>query len=200
VIFKEKEKRLQLTIHKEHRLKTIKKILVTQYGIEKVWFRCKLNENLYGNESRLADLPSLCELIEFESFEVKTVNLIFQYANGCFKMEFENTLEFGKIENDLRTQIGIGDDVEFQDSGDRKISKYEVIQGLEIIKLARFDKFMKKEICKFVNLRLKLRIGNHKFETTFRCFDGWNKIGIMSHIGKMFGLKYGYIEFSLTEN
>jgi hypothetical protein len=59
---------------------------------------------------------------------------------------------------------------------------------------------MKKEICKFVNLNLKLRIGKCKFETTFRCFDGWNKIGVMSHIGKMFGLKNGYIEFSLKEN
>jgi hypothetical protein len=59
---------------------------------------------------------------------------------------------------------------------------------------------MKKEICKFVNLELKLRVGCYKFETAFSYFDGWNKIGIMSHIGKMFGLKYGYVEFSLNEN
>jgi hypothetical protein len=116
MIFKEKEKRIQLTLHKELKMKTIKSILMTQLDVEKIWFKFKLNENLYGDENRLADLPPTCNLIEFESFETKMIWLIFQYANGSFKMEFDNTLEFGKIENGIRTQIGIGDDVEFQDS------------------------------------------------------------------------------------
>jgi hypothetical protein len=134
MIFKERERKIQLTLHKELRMRTIKNILVTQLNAGKTWFKFKLNENLYGDENRLADLPSRCNLIEFESFETKMIWLIFQYANGSFKMEFDNKLEFGKIENGIRTQIGIGDDVEFQDSGDRKISKFEIIQGLGIIK------------------------------------------------------------------
>jgi hypothetical protein len=59
---------------------------------------------------------------------------------------------------------------------------------------------MNKKICEFVSVRLKLKVGKSKFDLMFGCFDGWNKIGIMSHIGKMFGLKNGYIEFSLKSN
>jgi hypothetical protein len=153
-------------------VKTVKMILMVQCCSEKMWRKFKLNENLYGDDTRLADIPLGCNLIEFETFVTRVINLIFQYANGCFKMEFENTLEFGKIESNIRNQIGIGDDVEFHDNGGRRISKFESIQGLENIKIIRFDKFMKKGICKFVNLNLKLRIGKCKFETTFRCFDG----------------------------
>jgi hypothetical protein len=195
IIFKEGNEKLQLTVHKELKLRTLKKILTIQKNVDNIWFRFKSNESMFGDNNRIADLRSSCELIEIESFEASVKFLMFQYLNGCFKMEFDNVLEFGIIETEIRNKIGIGDDMEFQDHGDRKIQKYELVQGLNIIKLVKYNRFISKKICEFINLKLKLSIGSLKFDIDFRCFDGWSKIGVMSHIGKMIGLKLGYIEF-----
>jgi hypothetical protein len=179
---------------------TIKNILLEYFKFENSWIKFKLNQNLYGDDNILQDLPLTCNLIEFNFFDSNSVDLIFNYEGGSFNMNFENKMEFGKVENIIKEKLGLGDNVEFQDVGDRKICKFELVNELKIIKLASYDKFMKKELCKFIDLDLRLKIGKNKYDVIFKCFTGWNKFGVMSHIGKMFGLDNGYISFSLKEN
>jgi hypothetical protein len=62
------------------------------------------------------------------------------------------------IEAEVKGQTGIGDDVDFQDTGDRKIQKGEFIQEHNIIKLVKIDRDMKKEECKFVSLNWKAEV------------------------------------------
>jgi hypothetical protein len=122
-------------------------------------------------------------------FNVQDKQLIFHFSNSNFEMNFSNDLEFGLIETEIRDKMGFGDDVEFHDNGDRKIQKGELVHELNDIKLVKYDKNMVKKECEIILIDLELYIGKMK------CFDGCNKVGIMSHIGKMFGLNNGYIDF-----
>jgi hypothetical protein len=54
---------------------------------------------------------------------------------------------------------------------------------------------MEREECKIVDLDLEVYIGKLKVHMKMKCFNGWNKTGIMSQLGKMLGLKYGYFDF-----
>jgi hypothetical protein len=59
---------------------------------------------------------------------------------------------------------------------------------------------MIKKECAVVDLKLEIYVGKCRFNVIMKCFDGWNKTGITSQIGKMFGLNQGYLDFYMKEN
>jgi hypothetical protein len=44
-----------------------------------------------------------------------------------------------------------------------------------------------KNECAMVDMKLELYVEEMKFNMNLKCFDGWNKVGVTSQIGRMFG-------------
>jgi hypothetical protein len=154
---------------------------------------------MYGNKSKIVELPLSCNLIGFEVYDIQEIDLTFVYEDGKFNKRFVNSMEFSEVENIIKKDLGIGDNIEYHDEGGRKICTFEQVDKLKTIKMINCNRYMRKEICRFFNMELKLVIGKNKYICTFSCFSGWNKFGLISHIGKMFGLEKGYIIFSVKE-
>jgi hypothetical protein len=53
LVFKNDNAKVQFSFHKHIKLNTVKKILLKQMKAEGFWIKFKLNENLYGDESRI---------------------------------------------------------------------------------------------------------------------------------------------------
>jgi hypothetical protein len=172
VIFKEGEYRLQLQIHEELKIRTVKEVVLHQLKKEGCWIKFLLNEKLFIKENRIPELPPAIDLIEMNSFVMQRKTLEFHYSNDFFRLEFDNSLEIGGIEATIRDQTGIGDDVEFYDYGERKIHKGEFVQEHNVIKLFTIDRNMKREPCKFKELNLEVYIGKMKFNLMMQCFKG----------------------------
>jgi hypothetical protein len=156
IIFREGMMKLQLTLHRDLKFRTVKKILALQKENEDIWFKFKLNNDIFNEESRIYDLPLSCGLIELECFKVQNKLLVFKYLNGCFKDEFKNTTEFESVESEVKNQLGFGIDVEFQDRGDRKIQKGELVHELDVINLVKNNKIMSKKECAMIDLKLEI--------------------------------------------
>jgi hypothetical protein len=139
--------------------------------------------------------PISIELIRMQTFGICEKFLIFKYSENLFKLKFDNNVEIDGVETMLKNHAGIGDDVELVDAGGRKIQKGESVMEHETINLIKVNQNMVREECKIVNLKLEVYIDKLKIRMQMKCFSGWNKMGLMSHLGKMLGFKQGYFDF-----
>jgi hydrogenase maturation factor len=89
-------------------------------------------------------------------------------------------MEFGEVESDVKDQTGIVGDVEFTDVGERKIQKGEYVLEHNVVKLVKVNQNMKREECKLLELYLEVYIGKLNIRTKMKCFNVWNKSGLMS--------------------
>jgi hypothetical protein len=48
---------------------------------------------------------------------------------------------------------------------------------------------MERKECRLIELGLNLIIGKINIQTIMTCFDGWNRRGLISYIGRMMGMK-----------
>ncbi|MDR2641139.1 MAG: hypothetical protein LBC61_07870, partial [Candidatus Peribacteria bacterium] len=195
IIFRENDLNLQMLVHEDLRFRTVKKIILLKMKKNDFWIKFLLNEKMFNNESRITDLYASTELIKMVTFEIQEKFLIFEYSNNSFRLKFNNNMEFGEVEADVKDQTGIVGDVEFTDVGKRKIQKGEYVLEHNVVKLVKVNRNMKREECKLIILNLEAYIGKVNVNTKMLCFNGWNKSGLMSQIGKMFGLKNGYFDF-----
>jgi hypothetical protein len=100
-----------------------------------------------------------------------------------------NDKEFGGAQLEIWHKAGIGDDVEFTDYEDRKIQKGKFILEHNAVKLVKVNQKMKREECKLTELNLNLNLKKINIQTRMMCFDGWNRKGLISYIGRMIGLR-----------
>jgi hypothetical protein len=160
LIFKENDLKLQMMIHEDLKIRTVKKILLTKLKKFDFWIKFRLIEELFTYKSRISDLPNTTELIGMISFKIQEKFLIFNYSDNSFKLKFSNDREFEEIELDVKDQAEIGDDIEFIDTGERKIQKGEFVLEHNIIKLVKINQNMRKEECKLIELNLNVSINN----------------------------------------
>jgi hypothetical protein len=122
--------------------------------------------------------------------------ITFKYSNYHFDYVEDNSRDFGEIESDIKCNAGLGQDIEFTGFGQRKICKGEKIFDFDTITIMRTNSNMIRQECNLFDLTLYLRMGNLKMRTKIKCFDGWNKRGLINHIGRVVGVKNGLFQIN----
>lgn len=180
---------INFSIYKHPNFRTVKKVIIRRIQLEGIWFKFHLNKAIYTDNSRIEHLPREIGMIGMMSFQIENQMIRFIYSSHSFEMVFRNNENMDNLEWNIKFKAGLGNDENLYDFGNRRILKGEMIFEHQNVILKRSDRKFETEECDLADLNVYIFIGKIKIQTRARCFTGWNRKGLLNHIGRLVRMK-----------
>jgi hypothetical protein len=134
-------------------------------------------------------LPREIGMIGMMSFQIENQMIRFIYSSHSFEMVFRNNENMNNLEWNIKFKAGLGNDENLYDFGNRRILKGEMIFEHQNVILKRSDRKFETEECDLADLNVYIFISKIKIQTRARRFTGWNRKGLLNHIGRLVRMK-----------